>query len=200
MDYELIEKVKEYVLNLLQTKISSNNVYHDVDHTRNVAETAEIIGRASNIGDEDLEIVILAAWFHDIGYIEKVEGHEELSAKYAEEFLKKENYPQDKINKVKSCILATKVPQNPKNLLEEILCDADLSHLGKKTFKYRNDLFREEFEFYFGRQLSEAEWLKKSIEFLKSHKFFTEFARREYDKQKERNILKLKEELFKISS
>lgn len=200
MDYELIEKVKEYVLNLLQTKISSNNVYHDVDHTRNVAETAEIIGRASNISDEDLEIVILAAWFHDLGYIEKVEGHEELSAKYAEEFLRKENYPQSKIDKVKSCILATKVPQNPKSLLEEILCDADLSHLGKKTFKHRNDLFREEFEYYFGRQLSEAEWLKKSIEFLNSHKFFTEFARREYDEQKKRNISKLKEELSKISS
>jgi len=199
MNYELIEKVKEYVLSLLQSRISSNHVYHDVDHTRNVAETTEIIGRASNLSDEELEIVIIAAWFHDLGYVEKVEGHEEISAKFAEEFLLKENYPIEKIEKVKKCILATKVPQNPQNILEQIICDADLSHLGKKSFKHRNDLFREEFEFYFGRQLSEAEWLKKSIDFLNNHKFFTEFARREYDEQKSKNLEKLKEELRKLS-
>ncbi len=199
MNYELIEKVKEYVLWLLQTKIPSNNVYHDVDHTRNVAESAEIIGRASNISDEELEIVVLAAWFHDLGYIEKVDGHEQLSAKYAEEFLLKENYPLEKIERVKGCILATKVPQKPNNLLEEIICDADLSHLGKKSFKDRNDLFREEFEYYFGRQLSDVDWLKKSIDFLNEHKFFTEFARKEYNAQKDKNIARLKEELSKIS-
>ncbi len=199
MNYELIEKVKEYVLALLQSKISSNHVYHDLDHTRNVAETTEIIGRASNLSNEELEIVIIAAWFHDLGYIEKVEGHEEISAKLAEEFLTKENYPIEKIEKIKKCILATKVPQNPQNILEQVICDADLSHLGKKSFKHRNDLFREEFEFYFGRQLTEAEWLKKSIDFLNKHKFFTEFARREYETQKSKNLEKLKEELRKIS-
>ncbi|MEJ5352629.1 MAG: HD domain-containing protein [Melioribacteraceae bacterium] len=199
MNYELIEKVKEYVLSLLQSRISSNHVYHDVDHTRNVAETAEIIGRASNLSDDELEIVIIAAWFHDLGYIEKVEGHEEISAKYAEEFLLKENYPKEKIEKIKKCILATKVPQKPENILEEIICDSDLSHLGKKSFKDRNDLFREEFEFYFGRQLTETEWLKKSIDFLSGHKFFTEFARKEFNAQKTKNLEKLKEELSKLS-
>ncbi|MDH7604197.1 MAG: HD domain-containing protein [Melioribacter sp.] len=199
MNYELIEKVKEYVLSLLQSRISSNHVYHDVDHTRNVAEATEIIGRASNLSNEELEIVIIAAWFHDLGYVEKVEGHEEISAEFAEEFLLKENYPIEKIEKIKKCILATKVPQNPQNILEEVICDADLSHLGKKSFKHRNDLFREEFEFYFGRQLTEAEWIKKSIDFLNNHKFFTEFARREYDAQKSRNLEKLKEELRKLS-
>lgn len=198
MDNKIINKVKEYVLSQLYSKTPSNHVYHDVDHTKNVAETAEIIGRASNINDDELEIVIIAAWFHDLGYIVKIEGHEEISASYAEAFLTKENYPKEKIEKVKQCILATKVPQKPKNILEKIICDADLSHLGKKSFKDRNDLFREEFEFYFGRPLTEYEWLKKSIDFLTEHKFFTEYANREYEEQKKENIAKLKEELSKL--
>lgn len=200
MNNKLIEKVREYVLALLKSKIPSNNVYHDVEHTINVAETAEIIGRASKLNDEELETVVIAAWFHDVGYIDKVEGHEELSAKYAEEFLLKENYPFEKIEKVKNCIKATKVPQKPTNILEEVICDADLSHLGKVTFKDRNDLFREEFEYYFGRQLSEVEWIKKSIDFLNEHKFFTEYARNEFNEQKKRNIELLQRELLKLSS
>lgn len=199
MNYEIINKVKDYVLSILYSKTPSNHVYHDVDHTKNVAETAELIGKASNLNDDELEIVILAAWFHDLGYIIKVDGHEEISASYAEEFLLNENYPKDKIEKVKKCILATKVPQKPKNILEEIICDADLSHLGKQSFKNRNDLFREEFEFYFGRQLSESEWLEKSIDFLNQHRFFTEYARKEYDEQKKKNIEKLKAELLKLT-
>ncbi|MCX7798287.1 MAG: HD domain-containing protein [Melioribacter sp.] len=200
MNQELIEKVKNYVLSLLKSKIPSNNVYHDVEHTINVAEAAELIGKESRLKDDELEIVVIASWFHDIGYIDKVDGHEELSAKYAEEFLLKEGYPIEKIEQVKNCIKATKVPQKPNNLLEEVICDADLSHLGKITFKDRNDLFREEFESYFGRQLTEAEWLKKSIDFLNAHKFFTEYARKEFNEQKKKNIELLQKELSKIIS
>lgn len=198
MNNKILSKAEAFALNLLESKSISKHVYHDVSHTKEVVESAEIIGRRSGLSDSDLEIVLLAAWFHDVGYIDKNEGHEEISAKYAQDFLSKEKYDLIKIEKIKRCILATKVPQRPKNILEEVLCDADLSHIGKKNFKSRNNLFREEFEFLFGRPLTEYEWLKKTIDFLIQHKFFTEYAALEYESQKQKTLNKLQKKLKKL--
>ncbi len=198
MNNKILSKAEAFALNLLESKSISNHVYHDVNHTKEVVESAEIIGRTSGLSDSDLEIVLLAAWFHDVGYKDKNEGHEEISVKYAQDFLTKEKYDPIKIEKIKRCILATKVPQKPKNILEEVLCDADLSHLGKKNFKSRNNLFREEYEYLFGRPLTEYEWLKKTIDFLTQHKFFTEYAALEYESQKQKTLNKLQNKLKKI--
>lgn len=198
MNNKILIKAEDYVLTLLDSKSISNHVYHDVSHTKEVVESAEIIGRASGLANAELEIVLLSAWFHDVGYLDKTEGHEEVSAKYAEDFLIKEKFDPSKIEKIQKCILSTKVPQEPINILEEVLCDADLSHLGKKNFKSRNNLFREEFEFLFGRPLTEYEWIKKTIDFLNQHKFFTQYAAIEFEEQKQKNLKKLQKKLRKL--
>ena len=51
-----------------------------------------------------------------------------------------------KIAIVKAAILATEFPQKPSTLLEEILCDADFSHLGDKDYLEKNQLLRLEWE------------------------------------------------------
>jgi predicted metal-dependent HD superfamily phosphohydrolase len=48
------------------------------------------------------------------------------------------------IEKVKACILATEMPQKPVGLLQEIICDADLFHLGTEDFSDRSKLVRKE--------------------------------------------------------
>lgn len=199
MNESILQKVEDHVTYLLSKNTPVNNVYHSIDHTREVVDAAKIIGGASNLTDEELEIVILAAWFHDLGYLDKIDGHEEISARYAEEFLAEENYPAESIKKIKNCIMATQLPQSPKNILEEVLCDADLSHVGKVTFTKRNNLFREEFEFHFGRELSEYEWLKKTTDFLSHHKFFTEYACNHLEPQKQKNLSKLQKKLKKTT-
>jgi len=200
MNNSLLKKAEEYVLSILYERTPQEHVYHDVNHTQEVIASARKIGEAVQLSDSELEIVQLAACFHDTGYVEISEGHEELSAQYAREFLMSEGYPADKIDKVTNCILATRVPQNPQNILEEVVCDADLSHLGKKNFVNRNDLFRVEFEYHFGRSLTELEWLEKSIEFISSHHFFTFFAKQELDPLKLKNLEKLKKMLADIKA
>ena len=195
MNNALIAKAKKHVITLLEEHTPENNYYHNSEHTKEVVKACGTIAKGLKLSDSNIEIIKLAALFHDLGYLEKIEGHEKISAKYAADFLAKEKYPASKINKVKGCILATKVPQNPKNILEKVLCDADLLHLGKPNFEPRNNMFRAEFEFYFGRALTEKEWLNKSIDFLCHHKFFTEFAIKKYEKRKLKNIAKLKDEL-----
>ena len=198
MDKVILQKAEDYVLHLFNTRAIPNNVYHSADHTCEVVEACEVIGTASNLSEDDLEMVMLAAWFHDVGYLDIIKGHEEVSAKYAEEFLAEGNYPTEKIQIIKNCILATKVPQMPNTLLEQVICDADLAHFGKKTFKKRNNLLRKEFEFHYGRELTDYEFLKTTIDFLNRHKFFTEYAIKKLEDQKQKNMLRLQKQLRKI--
>lgn len=192
MNNNLLEKAEEYALSILYEKTPQEHVYHDVSHTQEVILASKIIGQSENLSESDLEIVQLAACFHDLGYVIEPENHEEHSAKIAKQFLTEEMYPEEKIKKVCDCILATKIPQTPKNILEEVLCDADLSHLGKKNFINRNDLFRIEFEYHFGRSLTEKEWLSKSIQFISSHHFFTKYAKRVLEPLKQKHLEELK--------
>lgn len=193
-----LQKVEEYVLSILTGRTPAKNVYHSVDHTKDVVQASIEIGIKENLTPDDLEIVQIAAWFHDVGYIEKTEDHEEISAMYASNFLSEENYPSDRIDSVISCILATKVPQCPKNKLEKIICDADLNHLGKKIFFERNDKYRIEVQNNQRRKLSEYEWITKTIDFVTRHNFHTDYALNNFSEEKKNNLNLLQTQLEQI--
>ncbi|HCN37093.1 MAG TPA: phosphohydrolase, partial [Bacteroidetes bacterium] len=135
LNSDITVSANQFVFNLFRDKLSPEYVYHNYLHTTKVTESAQKIGKKSGLNESELELVTLAALFHDTGYIVSKEGHEIKSAEFAEEFLKSKNYPPEKIQKVKELILATTIPVSPKNLMEEVICDADLSHLGSKEYK-----------------------------------------------------------------
>lgn len=197
MDTELIKQTEEYVYKLLHDESPPDNVYHNTIHTKEVAAVTEKIARAENLPEEDIEVLVLAAWLHDTGYISCCEGHEEVSVENAKRFLEEKNYPTDKIDKIVACIRATKMPHEPKNHLEEILCDADLHHLGTKSFNDRSDIFRAEYEKTTGKVYSDIGWTKKNLDFLNKHKFFTKFANDNYQEQKILNIIRLEKQVKK---
>ena len=134
MNTTILEKAAVYVRDFFSANSSEGLYFHNLEHTEEIVRNAEELCNAINISDNEQEIVLVSAWFHDIGYLKKYEDHENSSIQIAEDFLIKNSYPADKIEKVKKCILATKLPQSASNLLEEILCDADLAGLGKKDF------------------------------------------------------------------
>ncbi|MCX6169001.1 MAG: hypothetical protein NTX65_06670 [Ignavibacteriales bacterium] len=193
-----LQKVEDYVLFILTERTPIQNRYHSVAHTQDVVNSSIEIGIGENLTPDEMEIVQISAWFHDIGYIDKSEGHEEISAMYASNFLSEENYPADRIEAVIGSIIATKVPQKPKNKLEKIICDSDLNHIGRKVFFERNDLFRIEYENQINRKLSEYEWITKTIDFITRHHFFTEYALKNFSAQKEINLKILQEQLDQI--
>src|SRR5262245_54459373 len=137
---EIIKKAEEFISSLFRQKLGSKMIYHNYAHTLDVVENTRKIGKKSDLGDEELEIVTLAAWFHDSGYIDTYKGHEERSKEIAEQFLKENSYSPDKTAKVLSCIETTKIPQVPKSPMEEVISDADLIHLGKEDFFEYSDL------------------------------------------------------------
>ena len=198
LDSLIIKKVENYVLELFAKKSLAENIFHNISHTKAVVDVAEKIGIAERLSFTDMEIILIASWFHDTGHFDCCNGHEDQSSEYARTYLDDELYPEESTEKIIGCIRATKVPQLPKNKLEEIVCDADLHHLGQIDIEEKGKILRKEFELRGIKILSDIDWLKTSLEFFKNHKFFTEYAKREFGLQKKVNQLKLEKLLEKL--
>lgn len=192
---EILRQAQTHVTTLLSEKLPQWAVYHNLLHTEQVVDAAQEIGEGIRLAKSEMEVVLLAALFHDVGFVDAVEGHEEKAAALATEFLNSKNYPLQRIELVVGCIRATKMPQLPKNSLEEVMCDADLSHIGKKRFFKRSDLLRMETEMRTGVPMSDVDWLQKNIEFASSGTFFTLYARDEWSVRRRKNLIELQERL-----
>ena len=193
MNFELINKVRKYCKLLIESSRCKNMPFHNWEHTQDVVETAKLIARHENVKDNTLEELIISSYFHDIGHIDEAKAHEELSCRYAMEFLKKEGYDCHRVFNVLNTIKATKINQQPNTVTEKIICDADLAHLGKKNFKTKNSQLRIEWENYNGMKFSEKQWAEMNIAFMKTHLFYTEYAQKNFLSQKLINM-----KVFKI--
>jgi len=87
--------------------------------------------------------------------------------------------------------MATRIPQSPANLLESILCDADLDYLGRDDFKKIGQTLFEEFTEYSILQDEQA-WNKLQVSFLSSHQYHTETNRTLREPVKRRYLEELK--------
>lgn len=174
-----------------------NLLYHNLEHTEKVVAAADQVAQHYKLNLTDHFIVIVAAWFHDIGYYDNVFAHEQISAEKAEEFLKGHAVDTEIIEAVKGCIHSTKVPQNPDNLLEEIVCDADLFHFGTEEFPEQNKLMRKEVEALYHININKDEWLHSTIELLENHHYHTGYCKDLLGKKKKQNLEKLKEKAGK---
>lgn len=187
----ILDMAADCVIKLFEDHLPKGITYHNLIHIKDVVDTAKLIGEKSVISPDQMEMLLVAAWFHDVGIIERYIEHEEKSTEICSGFLVKQNYPADKIATIVRIIHSTRVPQKPTNLLEKILCDADLSHNGKKGFIYRSQLLRVEWKNMLGKEFTDSEWLKINIDFLLDNKFHTKFAKSFYDGQRMQNLMQL---------
>ncbi|RYG44941.1 MAG: HD domain-containing protein [Chitinophagaceae bacterium] len=194
----LISAAEHYVVSFFSQKIGKDFVFHSFEHTREVVLHTELIAGNYELSEEDHTAVVIAAWFHDTGYYAGLKKtHEDESRKLAGEFLRQHNAPQSLIEKVLGCITATKMPQSPTNLIEQIICDADLFHLGSKTFKEKNKLLRQEINNIEENSIGKKEWVNLNIEFLSRHRYFTEYAREMLEPVKQDHLQALVEKAGK---
>lgn len=187
----IIESVEEFVVQFFSEHISEKYAYHNLQHTVNVVTAVKEIYAGYNLKKAEEELLVIAAWFHDLGYNKGPEGHEERSAEYATEFLRKNDYSETSIQIIKNCIYATKYPQEPDTLLEKILCDADLSHLGKEIYWDRCGKVRKELVLVKELIMNDQEWTDFELEFMKNHDFHTEVGQDLYGKYKQKHIKQL---------
>ena len=189
---QILTAARNYVTDLFTQKLDSKFVFHDLDHTEDVAQACSKMSEHFNLSEEDHFVLMLAAWFHDTGYSSgQAPGHEEESVRHAGVFLTDQGADEETVQRVGSAIRATRMPQSPVTLLEQILCDADLYHLATDDFNARNQLLKQERESLLGQKISKKDWRKNNIEFLGNHRYFTDYGQEVLEPQKHLNLMEL---------
>ncbi len=186
---EVVLQAKDYVINLFKEELPDSYLYHNFTHTQRVLSSTEEIIEESSLNDKEKLILRLSALFHDTGYIKTYNKHEEESVKIARNFLKEKNTENDIIQEVEKCILATRKGVEPENSLQEIIIDADNSHVAKDYFDEVSEFLRKELELLKIEKYTPDQWLQKNIEFLSTgHQFYSSFAIQNWNVGKEKNL------------
>ena len=184
--------LKKQVLDRLANEINPLLAYHNRSHTAEVVENAERIARIEGItGERELLLLMLAALFHDTGFLYVNNGHEEKSCMIAMDELRDWDFEPSERDMICTLIMATKVPQMPQTRLEEIICDADLDYLGRSDFWEISNNLKKEY-LGLGTIRSEEEWLPLEIKFLESHRYFTEISKKIRAPEKQKHLKQLK--------
>ena len=189
-----------HVRDFIQKNVGAEFVFHDITHTEEVVVSASEILQGYDLNEREIEILLIAAWFHDTGYANGGgEGHEARSCKLATEFLSKNNFTKEEIELACGCIMATKMPQKPNSLLQEIIADADMAHLGRKSYWDRTGRIRQELLMTRSMIMSEQEWFDFEIDFMTNHRFHTAFGSELYDKRKHKHIRQLIKQKLRLN-
>ncbi|MBO9659010.1 MAG: HD domain-containing protein [Chitinophagaceae bacterium] len=194
MNYaQLLDEVKQEVTHFFQLHENAGFAYHNLSHTERVVTNAGLLARHYQLDDKDFFIVTTAAWFHDTGYyVNGAADHELRGTEIAAAFLQGKGVDEVIIHAVSNCIMATCLPQSPKNLLEQIVCDADLFHLGTGEFPDQNKKMRKEAEWRTNRKISKHEWRQSTIRLFESHHFQTDYGQSLLTEKKKENLQRLK--------
>lgn len=185
IDKRIIEEVKAYVAPLYA---NSELSYHNFSHVQNVVSMVKKLGKSEGLSKDQRNKLAVAGYFHDVGYGQNEENHEELSAQMAEKYLTDQLIDSEDIQEVKTYILATKMGRIPQSKEEEIIKDADLGHLGMVDFFLVSEGLRTEKSKKQGDVIPEEDWSNRNLEFLLHHKYYTQSAKDLLDKQKFANI------------
>ncbi len=189
------KKAKKFILDKLKKELPKHLTYHSVGHIKDVYTSAESLAELENVDGEDLTLLLTACLFHDSGFLVNQKDHEFNGCQIARQYLPEFEYTPDQIEKICGMIMATQIPQTPKNKLEEIICDADLDYLGRDDFfSIGNKLFDE--LCMYGIISTESEWNKLQVRFLSKHHYYTKSAIR-LRKAKKAEHLKLIKSLIK---
>ena len=186
------------VMESLKTSLPDELYYHRPEHTLDVANVCENYIERLNIPEEDALLLRVAAIAHDYGYVNSYRNHEEEGVRLITPILKSNNFSEEQIEEVQGMIMATKVPQQPHNLLQKILADADLDYLGREDYHELSERLYKEFKAN-GIIQDEKEWLETQIEFLIAHQFHTNYAIKNREGIKADTLRRLKEKRKPVS-
>jgi predicted metal-dependent HD superfamily phosphohydrolase len=198
----LVQQSEDFVCNLLKGKLSNLYTYHNILHTYNVVNAVNKLCSKEKIKAEEKEMLLVAAWFHDTGYINGVENHENESVTIAAKFLSEKGQSDAFIAGVSNLILTTAKDYIPKTHLEKIIKDADFVHLISIDYEFTCESLRTELKNTLNLSFENFEWVKENLDFLLyKHRFYTDYALKKWQPIKEKNIFvfqnKVNKEEFK---
>ena len=186
-----LAQVKELITKHFTDHLNPDRIYHNFQHTEAVVEHALQIASQYKLDSKSLFIIQAAAWFLDTGYIDDPLHPEKRGARLAEKLLSQISIDPEIIKSIKSCILASMLPQKPQNLIEQIVCDAAMFYLGTDDFPERSKLMRKEHALITGKKISKEDWKRRNIQLLQNHQFKTEYGKEIFEDQQKQNLNRL---------
>jgi uncharacterized protein len=191
-----IQKIQTHVLNKLEAHLPSYLTYHNIFHTTDVLEQSLILAKEEGIESaEDLFLLQVSALYHDVGFVQAYDGHEETSCEIAAIELDKFGLDERQIGIVSGMIRATRIPQSPKTILEQVICDADLDYLGRSDFYTIGEGLFKEF-LHQGIVHNDMEWNQLQIKFLDAHRYFTKSANVKRELVKQQHLREVKKKVL----
>jgi tetratricopeptide (TPR) repeat protein len=182
-DYAAAEK---HIMDLLDKEMP-NLHYHNVDHVYDVLNASLVIAKTERLKEDDIQLLKLAALFHDAGFIHSPKNHEVKGAEMAKEILPAYGLNAEQVEAIANMIKATRIPQSPATQLEKILCDADLDYLGRDDFYEIGGRLLEELKTQ-GVVETEREWNLVQKTFLESHRYHTKFSKETREDKKQQHL------------
>ncbi len=192
----LVSKSEDYISQLFKDSLSHLYLYHNIEHTKQVVAACKTISQDMNLEEEQWEKLLVAAWFHDAGYIKGRENHENRSMKIAADFLKEHGKSEDFITEVNYIIAATEKSFAPQTTLQKIIRDADFMNLGSPNYFTNCEKLRKEWQDTEQTRFSDSEWNQENLTFLESvHVYYTEYGKENLAPIKRENIAKIRKYL-----
>jgi len=188
-------RLRKYAITVLENQLSDDLVYHGIHHTYDVLRYVNFLITTEKVSKHDAKLLRVAAIYHDIGFIEVYRDHEEKGVSILKAKMEELGCDKKDFEKIAGMIMATKIPQSPKNILEKIICDADLFYLGKGKKQYyeiSGTLCEELLDYKFIE--SEEQWVNIQISFLSNHSYHTNYARKNLQKEKENRVKELEKQ------
>ena len=185
------QNAHDYMMSRLERELSPRLHYHNVDHVRDVLNAALRIGKSEGVSADGLELIGVAAVFHDSGFILDIKDHESTGCLFARDYLPSVGFSENELELICEMIMATRIPQQPLNDWQMILCDADLDYLGRDDFfETGNKVYSELVEY--GQITNEREWNEMQVRFLTAHHYFTQTSIRDRKPQKDAHLEQVK--------
>ncbi len=187
---KLIE-VEQYTKKRFFKELKPIYVYHSLNHTIDVVNSAERIARLESVSVEEITLIKTAAYLHDIGILVQFKEHEKHSVSVAKEILPGFGYNSNHIEVIIGLIHSTQMPQVANSILQQIICDADLDYLGRDDYFDISLLLRKEWSKLFKKEYSHCQWYMSQKTFLCNHVYHTASVREMRNEKKMENILKV---------
>ncbi|QTV07109.1 HD domain-containing protein [Faecalibacter bovis] len=194
-----LQKVENYVFKLFKDNLSFNYTYHNFMHTTMVVEAAKSLINKYDLDEKQTQNIIIAAWLHDTGYTVSVNEHEKYSVEIAKRYLTENLFSEESINEIESLILVTNLNNEPQNISESIMRDADSFHLGHSEYNKFAELLRIEIKKVHNKEFSDNDWHQENRDFfINQHRYYTDAAKELWQNQKDINLIAIQSKINEI--
>lgn len=189
---EIVNKAQLFVIDFFGRNKDPKYTFHTLEHTLRVVQQAEQIGKGEGLQEKELQAVLIAAWFHDSGYLVQFDDHETYSIQIVKTFFERYSVEPEVHDLVEACIKATKRDHEPATLPEKVIMDADVSHLGDPDFITFSKKLRKERSLCMNHEVAPLEYWEGTLAFMERQQFYTRYALEYFQPVKLENMEKVK--------